>query len=144
MTTIYEAIFAKFAADFPEIRWVDLDKGQMNFERPTIVFPAALISIKIPQAENINRTLQRAYAIVTIRLCYDFTGNTSLSTPEAERLKSFAYLGSTDKIYSKFQGWGTAEINPLERTNSFDEQRPDAYKVNSTSFKTDYLEATAA
>jgi len=118
-----------------------LDKGQMNFERPAIVFPAALITIQIPQAENLNNTKQLVNAIVTIKLCFDFTGNTSNITPELERLKSLEYLDKVDKVYSKFQGWRTNEFNPFYRITNFSEQRPDAYKVNSTSFKTAYHEA---
>ncbi len=143
MKNIFNEIVKKMAVDFPEIPWVDWDKGQMNYDRPPVVFPAALVTIQVPQSENINNTLQLVNAIVTIKLCFDFTGNTSNITAEADRLKSLEYLDTVDKLYSKFQGWRTAEFNPLARINNLEEQRPDAYKVNSTSFKTAYHEATA-
>lgn len=142
MKTIFNNLLNKFKCDFPEINWVDYDKGQMNYERPPVAFPCALISIQVQQAENLNSHLQVVNAVVTVKLCFDYTGNTSLSTYEPERLKSLAYLDLVEKVYKQLQGWSTSEFNPLSRINNFDEQRPDNYKVNTTQFKTTYHEST--
>lgn len=142
MKTIYNAILKKLESDMPEIRWADYDKGQMNFERPPVAFPCALISIEVRRASNLNNHIQLAGAVVRIKLCFDFTGNTSLATPEAERLKSLDYLTQVDKLYSTFQGWSTDEFNPLSRINNYERDRPDNYKENITEFETQYHEAT--
>lgn len=140
MKTTYQNILNRLIAEVPELKWIDLDKGQMRFDRPPIVFPAALISIQIPRSENLNDTRQLVNAQVSIKLCFDFTGYTDASTPEAQRLNSLSYFDLVDKVFSKLQGWGTAEINPLERINQYDEQRPDAYKVSVITFSTAYHE----
>jgi len=144
MTTIYESLLARLSAQVPELKWIDLQKGQMNYERPTIVFPAALISIQLTNCENLNSKKQRCDVIITVDLCFDFTGNTSISTPEAERLKSLAYFAVVEKTYANLQGWGTAAFNPLSRTNVIDPPRPDAYKVVKNVFKSAFHDYAAA
>jgi hypothetical protein len=144
MKNLYQAIVEKIETAIPELRWVDLDKGQMNYERPPIAFPAALINITLPKCDDLNTKKQLVDAIIIIRLCFDFTGNTSLSTPKIERDKSLKYFDTQEKVYTTFQGFGTAEFNALSRINVFEEKRPDAYKVVGIVFKTDYQDFTAA
>ena len=141
MVTIFEEIVTKFETDFPEIKLVDWDKGQMNFERPPIVFPAALIKIQVVESDNLNDTKQLVNAHVIIKLCYDFTGQTHNATPKAVRAESMKYLETSNKVFTKFQGWRGEEFNPLARINCFDEDRPDSYKTNITTFKTAYHES---
>lgn len=142
MKTVFNDILKKIESDIPEIKWADYDRGQMNFERPPVVFPAALIKIQVPNADNLNNSIQLANAIVSVKLCFDFTGNTSVATPEVERLKSLDYLTLVEKLYKTLQGWSTDEFNPLSRTNNYEQDRPDNYKVNITDFKTSYHEST--
>lgn len=144
MKNLYQAVLEKIESDLPEILWADLNKNQMNYERPPILFPAALVSITLPRCENLNTKIQDVEAIVSIKLCYDFTGNTSINTPKIERDKSLAYLDLQEAIYKTLQGWGTAEFNPLSRINvSDDTPRPDGYKTIDISFETSYRDTTA-
>lgn len=140
MKTIYQSILNRLLAEVPELKWIDLDKGQMRFERPPVLFPAALINLQVPNSQNLNSTKQLVRAQVSIKLCFDFTGNTDANTPEEHRLNSLAYFDVVDKVFSKLQGWGTDELNPLERVNQYDEQRPDAYKISVITFSTGYYE----
>lgn len=144
MKNLYQAIVEKIKTDIPELKWADLDKGQMNYERPPISFPAALINIQLPKCDDLNTKKQLVDANIIIRLCFDFTGNTSGVTPKMERDKSLAYFDILEKVYKTFQGFGTAEFNELSRINVFEEQRPDAYKVVGIVFKTAYQDFTAA
>lgn len=140
MKSTYIAVTDRLAAEVAELLWIDLEKGQMNFERPPIVFPAALVSITLPKAEDFNRTRQMCEAYITVKLCFDFTGNTSIATPEATRLASLSYFDLVDKVFAKLQGWGTTEMNPLSRVNVAEELRPDGYKVVKITFKTTFYE----
>lgn len=144
MKNIYIAVSDRLAANVPELKWLDLDKGQMNYERPTVVFPAALIGLTLPKAEDLNHKKQICEAYITLRICFDFSGNTNMSTPEANRLDALAYFDLVEKIYVNLQGWNTAEFNPLSRVNVSEELRPDGYKVVKITFKTSYHDFTAA
>lgn len=144
MKHIFNNILTRLKAEVPELKWIDLDKGQMNFLKPPVVFPCALINIQIPRAENMNSKKQACEAAVMIRVCFDFTGHTHSATPDLERAKSLAYFDIKEKVYTTLQGWGTADMNALSRVNEFEEPRPDAYKVTNITFKTAYHDFTAA
>ena len=144
MKNIYEAIAAQLKANVPELKWIDLEKGQMNFARPPILFPAALIQIQLPKTENLNAKKQMCNALITVRLCFDYNGNTDItSTPDEARAESLAYFDIKQKVYINLQAFSTSEMNGLERVNEFDDLRPDNYKVSGISFATHYRDDTA-
>ncbi len=56
MKNIYEKIANQLKEQVPELAWIDLDNGQLDYAeyRAAVDFPAALISIDYPQCENIG------------------------------------------------------------------------------------------
>lgn len=140
MKNIYLNIMDKLQTDVPELFWVDLQKGQMNYQRPPILFPAALIKLNLPKAHNLNSTKQMCDALITIDLCFDFTGNTDMTTPALARSESLKYMDVKEKVFASLQGFKNAEMNALERVNEHEQERPDAYKVTSISFMTSFLD----
>lgn len=143
MKEIFKAIAAQLDT-VTELRWVDEDKGQMNFERPPVAFPAALITISLPNTNNLNLRKQHAVVQVGVKLCFDFGGNTSSVTPMASRDESLKYYDITEKVYAALQGWATPLFNPLERRNLSHEKRPDIFKVVNMTFSTEFHDFTAA
>lgn len=138
MKEVYLAILERLKTTVPNLLWVDLEKGQMNYSKPPILFPAALIGISLPSTENITKQLQNASCAITIRLCFNFIGNTSNVTPEVELEKSLAYFNLVEEVYKSLQGYQTEYINSLERVNSIEELRPDGYKVITIGFKSSF------
>jgi len=121
--------------------WIDLDKGQMEMYeiKPGISFPAALFTIQFPRTENeeeIQGKKQRAEALVTVRICWDFTGNTSSITNDAQFQKSMEYADLVQEIYLLLQGYTDGSFNKLERISLRDERRNDKYKVMNMVFRT--------
>ncbi|WP_143960242.1 hypothetical protein [Litoribacter populi] len=145
MQFIYEKVLAKLQ-EIPELRWIDLDKGQLDsYEtRPNVNFPCALISMQLPRCEDLGAKKQQCTALVTIRLGFDFSGNTSSVTPEAERAKSLAYFDLCEKVYQKLQGWNDENINKFSRQNFREERRGDNYKVVAIPFSSGFLDFSAA
>ena len=139
MKTIFKAITAQLQT-VTELKWIDKDKGQMNFERPPVLFPAALITITVPTSQNITRIQQAGTAKIDVKLCFDYGGNTSAVTPTVDRDRSLAYYDVVDKVYAALQGFGTAEINPLERRSFSPIARPDTYVTEVMVFTGDFLE----
>lgn len=140
MKNIYLNILDQLKAEVPELFWVDLQKGQMNYQRPPILFPAALVKIQLPKASNMNSTKQMCEALITIDLCFDYSGNTDMTTPADARAESLKYMDLKEKVFAKLQGLKTADMNALERVNEYEEPRPDGYKVTSISFMTSFLD----
>jgi len=139
MQQIFEEITARLEG-VPALRWVDEDKGQMNFERPPLVFPAALVTIDLPQTRNMTTTVQEARMALTVLLCFDYSGNTNTKTPQAARAQSLAYYAVVEAVKERLQGWGGTEFNPLERTSLRHLKRPDAYKTVQLTFASAFVD----
>lgn len=135
MKSIFKAVTAQLET-VAALQWIDEDKGQMNFERPPVLFPCALVDIQLPKTTDLNSKIQNCDAIITVRLAFDFHGNTNSKTPAAAREKSLAYYDVVDEVKKALQGWSTAEFNPLSRKSFYQEKRPDAYKVVAIPFAT--------
>ena len=127
----------------PELRWIDLEKGQMNTTRPSLVFPAALITVTVPRKENLLKNLQACDGAVTVRLCFDFTGKTNSAMQDEELEKSLAYFDLVETVNKNLQGFETANFNTLKGINTLDEQRPDGYKVVQLNYTTSFREDTS-
>lgn len=142
MEFIYEKVLAQLAT-IPEIKYCDLDKGQMETEYPSVSFPAALINMQLPRCEDLGAKRQKCQALISIRLCFNFSGNTNSKTPELERQKSFAYFELAEKVYQAFQGFKDENINAFSRQNMREERRPDKYKVVVITFSTSFIDKSA-
>lgn len=140
MKNLFKTITAQLLA-VPGIKWVDEDKGQMNFSNPPILFPAALVTISYPSIVNLNKTKQRVNASITVKLCFDYGGNTNGETPQAARDQSLAYYDVMEAVHEALQGFTTGEFNELQRANSVPIPRPDAYKTNSSLYTTQFLDS---
>lgn len=140
MKGLFTAVTAKLET-LPALKWVDEDKGQMNFERPPVVFPCALVDIQLPNTEDLNSKMQDCDAVVTVRLGFDFSGNTNTKTPAAARERSLKYYDVVDAVYNLLQGWSGGEFNPLSRKSFVQEKRPDGYKVVAIQFGTAFRQS---
>lgn len=139
MKEIYTNILEALEA-VDKLKWIDLEKGQMNSSRPKVAFPAALISIYLPKTSNITKSLQDVDCQITVRLCFDFTGSTNHKLTTEERNKSLAYFELADQVFNALQGFEKDNMNSLERINAVEEVRPDGYKVLQQSYRTSYRE----
>lgn len=120
------------------LNWVDEDKGQMNFERPPVLFPAALVEIAIPKTHALNRKIQTHEVLLSVKLCFNFTGNTNTDTPALERDKSLAFYDIVEAVKNSLQGWNNNSFNALNFEGMHPQKRPDAYKVQELVFSTSY------
>lgn len=128
-----------------KIRWVDMDKGQLEFydTRPAVAFPCALIKVEIFRTENLGNNIQRCYGRGTIRLAFDYVGETSAQTPEALRQQSLEYFEMLKAVYLAIQG-KTGGAGKFDRQSAVEENRPDGLKVLNMPFTTIWLDKSAA
>jgi len=139
MKFIYEAILARLADQVPELKYIDLDKGQFEMERPPVSYPACLISMQVSNTQENHRNNLHKQLLVSLRIGYDFFGNTSSITPDPHRADSLAYFDLVEKIETALQGWddGTRRFNYFSQMALREERRPDI-KVISIPWKTSY------
>lgn len=127
------------------IKWVDLDKGQLESGgRAPVAFPCALIKVDQTRGDNLGGKVQHCVASLTIRLGFDFTGETSSVTPDAHMQSALAYFDVIENVYKKFQGNGDKKLSPFNRKSMREENRADGLKVIWITFETEYNDFTAA
>lgn len=122
------------------IRWVDLDKGQIDeYEiRPSIDFPAVLLDIELPSTEKITSTSQQCDVMITVQVVFDFMDDTDSGTPTHILNKSLAVFDIVKEVHDKLQGLRQINIvrKPLERKSTRSPKRPDKIKVYKSIYST--------
>lgn len=143
MKILYKKLI-ELLTEIPEIKWVDLDKGQFDLtDRPPVVFPCALIEIGLPQCSDIGAKKQQCVAQFTIRLGINVLENTSANTPEARLNSALAYYDLADLVYAKLQGYYDRQLGSFSRRSITQERRTDGYKVMVLAFETVFTDTTA-
>ena len=144
MKVVFKKVI-ELLGEIAELRFVDLDKGQIDFyeTRPAVAFPCALIKIDLPQCENRNAKVQQVRCGVSLRVCFGYLGETTATTPLATRDAALNYFDVIEKIYVKLQGTGNTQINPFTRKSAREENRQDGLKVFTMNFETGFIDETA-
>lgn len=130
----------------PSIKWVDLDKGQLERYtiRPQVAFPCALISANITRAKNRNHTQQECEATIVVRLAFDYTGETSAAVDDDLLEESLAYFRVSDEVYKGMQGKTNGNAAPFVRVSEIEEaSRADGLKVLRLTFTTAFFDNSA-
>ncbi|WP_282635700.1 hypothetical protein [Sphingobacterium thalpophilum] len=126
------------------IRWIDLDKGQLNnYEtRPAIDFPAVLIKVEYPTTSKISGIKQQCNAVVTTTIVFDFMDDTSSITNEETLQQSLEVYDIAEEVHGKIQGAMDVNIirTPLDRTSTRDPNRPDKLKTLVYVYSTKVIE----
>lgn len=125
------------------LKWIDEDMGQMDFYeiRPSVAFPCALIDIELPDCKDLNTTEQNVTARITLRLCFEPTGQSNTAAPVATRERSLTRWETVDALFNLLQGWSGTTFTELSRKSQVTEKREDKYKVIQQVWETTFVEA---
>lgn len=136
MKALYLALIAQIKID-PEIKWIDLDSGQLDNEDKKLTYPCALIRMSFNPGDVSESSEQRESANISVRLAFDATGTrTSSQTPESAINRSLAWTEQADNIYNSLQGFEPSDFDELECTGRNQEPRNDGLVVWNMTFKT--------
>ena len=141
MEQIYQAIQAKLKSEVPELKWIDIDEGQLEYytERPAVSFPCALIDVAITQAEDIHEHAQLCRSTIGIRIAQNIpTSRTNSVATDSVRDTALERYRLVDKIYETLQSWSSGFFNPLSRTSQRKENRKDGLFVVRIDFQTQF------
>ena len=145
MEEIYTAIMAHLKKEVKELKWIDLDEGQLEYytERPSVAFPCALIDIAIVQAEDLYERAQLCRATIGIRIAQNIpTSRTSSVAKDEIRASALERYRLTEKVYEVLQSWNSGLFNPLSRTSQKKESRKDGLFVVRIDFQTQFKQLT--
>jgi hypothetical protein len=127
----------------PQLKWVDIDKGQLEQEKPPIQFPAAILVIEFPNTDTIGGNIQKCDILVSVRLAFNFVGETSSSAKEETRLKSLEYIRTVQAVYKAIQGKSGMGLSKFHRKAVLDELREDGLKVIRLPFGSTFIDQSA-
>lgn len=128
----------------PQLRYIDLDTGQLMAEKPPIVYPAALIEIDLPQSEDIGGNIQRCNVNFSIRIVTKAFHETNANAPTSVIKSSLEWLRLQNEIYKKLQGYGDANFYPFSRRSGKNEFMRTGLKTFALRFETSYHDHSAS
>lgn len=130
-------------AAVPELRYIDLDKGQA--EEPGkwqgVDYPAALIDIAFPSCEDTDGRDQQCRVAITVRVVAErLIDETCNTTPREWRERSLRILDTVQAVVEALQGFDCGLASNLSRTSQEAEIRGDGLKVYRISFTATFEE----
>lgn len=141
MESLFAQIFVllqKLIADnIPEVKWVDLDIGQLESydERPAVQFPCVLIDFPGATYSNLSQQVELWDGNISIRLGFDPFSETSSITPDAVKFKGLEYFEIEHKLYKHLKGFTAGgNIQPMCRISSASENREDSFRIRQIMF----------
>jgi len=127
----------------PGIKWIDMDFGQLDSDqRPAVAFPCALISIDLPDTNDLGNRVQKPKVIINVKLAFDYMGETSVKTAPNYRTRALRYYGIVKSVYIALQGQRIG-TTPLKRKSQMEYARPDRIKILDMPFETNFLDDSA-
>lgn len=135
--TLYELILDKLD-EIKEIKFSDLDFGQLMVEVPPIGYPAVLVSIDYPTTNNISRLIQEVRATIKLTIVTKAITETNSLASKEIRSKGLEFLRLRQKVYKKLQGFGNEEFYPFERKSMRNETLRQGLKTTVIQFETSF------
>jgi hypothetical protein len=142
MKTVYLAVMAQLQT-IEALKWIDLDSGQLSQPKPSVSFPCALISIKLPKCKNVTDKIQDCEARISVRLGFDNKMRTAAKTPEVARNLSLAVYDIIADVYKALQGFSTVNFDCLNRVSQGEEPSKNGVFIYKQEFSTEFEDRSA-
>lgn len=117
-------------------KYIDFDYGQGDIPNPPLQYPAALINITLPKCDDVAGQDQQCRAIITIRMFWNFTGETASIYPDARIETALSYFDDVNAVHGVLQAFTNDELGRLSRLNLIPEKRGDGLKVVNMPYET--------
>ena len=136
MNELYRLLIAALKT-VSEIKWTDLDYGQLDNANMGVKYPCALIFLTAGNKDFDESGSQEKAWTIRLRLAWDGMGNrTSGDAPETILARSLAWTDTAQKVYDLFQGNGLGDYDAFECTSEGMEERSDGIVVYRYIFNT--------
>lgn len=114
MEEILQAVMQKLA-QIPELRWIDLNVGQMNIQNPPVDYPCALIDIADIDYTTAGTHRQIGELQLEIELYFIVRSPANTLAPEHLREQAFGHFAIVRKIYTALQNLSGQNFTGLTR-----------------------------
>ena len=138
MEIAYQNILDKLTTEVPELRFIDLDGGQLeapeDHYQPDL--PAAFIRFSMPRIQTVGPKFQQIHAEVYVRVAFQVYEDMNNLTPESLRTSALDKLKITKKVHKALQGYIGDNFNAMDRFNQEQEDRQDGLIVFRIGYRT--------
>lgn len=140
--TIIIALMERIRTQVPEIRWIDLDMGQLQVsERPPIAYPACLLDMEYSSCEQLSREHQQVTVSIRLSIVADGIGTTHTGTPTYIREKALSVMNVLQRLHTALQWWDNDRMwMPITRSSVRPERRNDGLKVYNAVYQLRYID----
>ena len=141
MEEIYTAIMAQLKNTVEELKWIDIDEGQLEYyqDRPSVAFPCAIIDIALNDCRDLYNGVQLCSATIGVRIVQNcLTRRTTSAATEMVRNTALERYQLVEKVYEALQSWDSRQFNPLSRVSQKKEKRQDGLFVVRIDFTTQF------
>lgn len=138
MKQIFLKIQQQLAAEVTDLRHIDRNWGQMNYEQPPVQFPCALIDVESIAYSELSDGGQQAQATVSVSVCEQVLVRSSSQAPAPSG--AYAVVDTVERVHRALQGYACreagSEFQPLslERMeHQYTDRSFDIYKLTFTT-----------
>lgn len=139
---LYCAVRDKLKADLTWLKFIDLDKKQVDKPTENLPFPIPAVLIKLSSVdwENLSNGYQSGEVLITIGLYLDNSGE-SFDGAESETNTLIDLLDKPDEVFNSLQGFDAVNIQHLVRIEETELRYTKRYAHTDIVFKTRIVEA---
>ena len=138
MKTLYLKLI-ELLSEIPELKYIDLNCGQLQEEKPPIAYPAVLINMN-SDSEDIDKLFQNNDGIFELTIVCKLLSESNSNAPEDVRVRSLKYLELSDSIWKKLQGYSDNELENFSRKKTRDVNIRKGLKTCVQTYETSWKE----
>ncbi|MCZ2084147.1 MAG: hypothetical protein LC112_07715 [Flavobacteriales bacterium] len=136
MKTLYLKLI-ELLSQIPEIKYIDLNYGQLQEEKPPLVYPAVLINMNA-SSDDVDGFFQIYTANIELTIICKMLGESNQKAPELIRFQALHYLDISEKIYLKLQGFSDDNFDSFTRKGLADPNIRKGLKTTVHRYETSW------
>lgn len=117
MEEILEAVMQKLS-QITELRWIDLNVGQMNAQEPPVDYPCALVDIAAIEHTTAGTQRQIGELQLEVELYFIVRSPANTNAPGHLREQAFGHFAIVRKIYAALQNLSGENFTGLTRVRT--------------------------
>ncbi len=143
---ILKTVMKRIREKVPELRWVDADEGQLDFQdsRPPVAFPCCLVELSYPGAENMSAAhpgMQRVQVSLELKIGFNDCASFNVNKPLQVQETAFARLDMVEALHRAVQGFKMENCaKSFRRARCRPQKRPDGLKVYEVVYTADFID----
>jgi len=136
MKTLYLKL-VELLSEIPELKYIDLNCGQLQEEKPPIAYPAVLINLNA-NCSDIDGLFQLYTGTIELTIVCKMLSESNSIAPVDVRERSLKYLELSEKIWKKLQGYNDSDLDKITCLTIRDQNIRKGLKTSVQTFETSW------